>query len=46
VGAPNENDTEAYARGVAEESGFGVDEPLDLHDYACLRPILVAMIRV
>jgi hypothetical protein len=20
--------------------------PLDLHDYACLRPILVAMIRV
>ena len=43
---PNENDTEAYARCVAEESGFGVDEPLDLHDYACLRPILVAMIRV
>ena len=21
-------------------------EPLDLHDYACLRPILTAMIRV
>jgi hypothetical protein len=43
---PNENDTEAYARCVAEESGFGIDEPLDLHDYACLRPILTAMIRV
>jgi hypothetical protein len=27
-------------------SGFGIDEPLDLHDYACLRPILTAMIRV
>jgi hypothetical protein len=23
-----------------------IDEPLDLHDYTCLRPILVAMIRV
>ena len=43
---PNENDTEAYARCVAKESGFGIDEPLDLHDYACLRPILTAMIRV
>jgi hypothetical protein len=43
---PNENDTQAYARCVAEESGFGIDEPLDLHDYRCLRPILVAMIKV
>ena len=43
---PNENDTEAYARCVAKASGFGIDEPLDLHDYACLRPILTAMIRV
>jgi hypothetical protein len=43
---PNENDTEAYARCVAEESGFGIDEPLDLHDYRCLRPILTAMIRI
>jgi hypothetical protein len=25
---------------------LGIDEPLDLHDYACLRPILTAMIRV
>ena len=30
----NENDTEAYARCVAKASGFGIDEPLDLHDYA------------
>ena len=30
---PNENDTEAYARAVAKASGFGIDEPLDLHDY-------------
>ena len=43
---PNENDTEAYARAVAKASGFGIDEPLDLHDYACLKPILTAMIRV
>jgi hypothetical protein len=43
---PNENDTEAYARTVAKASGFGIDEPLDLHDYACLKPILTAMIRV
>ena len=43
---PNENDTEAYARCVAKESGFGIDEPLDLHDYPCLRPILTAMIRI
>ena len=43
---PNENDTEAYARCVAKASGFGIDEPLDLHDHACLRPILTAMIRV
>ena len=42
---PNENDTEAYARCVAKASGFGIDEPLDLHDHACLRPILTAMIR-
>ena len=35
---PNENDTEACARCVAKASGFGIDEPLDLHDYACLRP--------
>jgi hypothetical protein len=43
---PNQNDTEAYARCVAKASGFGIDEPPDLHDYACLRPILTAMIRV
>jgi hypothetical protein len=43
---PNENDTEAYARCVAKASGFGIDEPLDLHDYGCLKPILVAMIRI
>jgi hypothetical protein len=34
---PNENDTEAYGRAVAKASGFGIDEPLDLHDYACLK---------
>jgi hypothetical protein len=33
-------------RCVAKASGFEIDEPLDLHDYACLRPILTAMIRV
>jgi hypothetical protein len=43
---PNENETEAYALCVAKASGFDIDEPLDLHDYTCLRPILTAMIRV
>jgi hypothetical protein len=43
---PSENDTEAYARFVARASGIGIDEPLDLHDYRCLKPILTAMIRV
>jgi hypothetical protein len=38
---PNENDTEAYARTMAKASGFGIDEPIDLHDYACLKPILM-----
>lgn len=43
---PSENDTEAYARFVARASGIGIDEPLDLHDHKCLKPILTAMIRV
>ena len=42
---PNENDTKSYARRVAEESGFGIDMPLDLNDYVCLR-ILTATIRI
>ena len=43
---PSENDTEAYARVVVRTSGIGIDEPLDLHDHKCLKPILTAMIRV
>jgi hypothetical protein len=27
-------------------AAIGIDEPLDLHDYTCLKPILTAMIRV
>ena len=43
---PNENDTEAYARAVAKASSIGIDEPVDLHDCVCLKPILTAMIQV
>jgi hypothetical protein len=32
--------------GASKASGFGIDESLDLHDYRCLRPVLVAMIRI
>ena len=32
--------------GASPGSGFDIDEPLDLHDYACLRPVLTAMIRI
>jgi hypothetical protein len=31
---------------IIRASGIGINEPLDLHDYKCLKPILRAMIRV
>ncbi len=43
---PSENDTEAYIRFVAGESGFQPDQTLELHRYEHLKPVLVAMIRI
>ncbi|GAB4387207.1 hypothetical protein [Albidovulum sp.] len=43
---PSENDTEAYVRFVARESGFEPDQTLDFHRHGYLRPVLVAMIRM
>ncbi len=41
---PNENDTRSYIDSVAYKAGVGADEPLNLHDYATLRPIVESII--
>ena len=42
---PNENDTEAYVRAVAEAVGVSPDEPINTHDYKILKPLTLAIIR-
>jgi hypothetical protein len=42
---PNENDTGAYVRAVAASVGVGADDEIDVHDYAILRPLTLAIIR-
>lgn len=42
---PNENDTGAYVRSVAASVGVGADDEIDVHDYAILRPLTLAIIR-
>ncbi|MCX7366268.1 MAG: structural protein P5 [Alphaproteobacteria bacterium] len=42
---PTENDTGAYVRAVAASVGVGADEQIDVHDYAVLRPLTLAIIR-
>jgi hypothetical protein len=42
---PNENDTGAYVRAVAANVGVGADDEIDVHDYAILRPLTLAIIR-
>lgn len=42
---PRENDTGAYVTQVARAVGIGRDEPLDLHDWAVIRPMVEAIIR-
>ncbi len=42
---PNENDTGAYVRAVAASVGVGPDDEIDVHDYAILRPLTLAIIR-
>ena len=42
---PNENDTGAYVRAVAASVGVEPDDEIDVHDYAILRPLTLAIIR-
>ena len=42
---PNENDTGAYVRAVAASVGVGADEEIDVHEFAILRPLTLAIIR-
>lgn len=41
---PVENVTSAYVNHVADLTGFGTDDPLDLHTYAHLGPLVAAVI--
>ncbi|MES2711175.1 MAG: structural protein [Pseudomonadota bacterium] len=40
----NENNTSAYIAAVARRVGMGADDPVDLHRYAHLRPLVEAII--
>ena len=40
------NDTNRYASSVSSATGFGLDEPLDLHTIQHLKPLMQAMVRV
>lgn len=42
---PNENDTQAYINSVAQATGTGADQPIDLNDSRKLFPLLQAIIR-
>jgi hypothetical protein len=42
---PIENNTRAYVEAVCKASGFEADEPLDLHRYETLAPLVQAIIR-
>lgn len=40
----NENNTTSYIDDVSKRSGFGPDDPLDLHNYSVLVKLIKAMI--
>jgi hypothetical protein len=42
---PSENNTEAYVTAVASAAGVAASEPINFHDYECLRPMVEAIIR-
>ncbi|PQL04897.1 structural protein [Pantoea ananatis] len=42
---PNENDTQAYIRSVAQATGTDADKPIDLTDSSKLFPLLQAIIK-
>lgn len=41
----NENDTAAYISFAAEDTGFAADQPLDMHNYDNLKPLVLAIIK-
>ena len=41
----NENDTAAYIEAVSDETCFGADNPLDMHSYDDLKPLVLAIIK-
>jgi hypothetical protein len=41
----NENNTPAYVRAVAAQTGFDADQTLDLHSFAHMKPLVEAIIR-
>ncbi|NCC04320.1 MAG: structural protein P5 [Proteobacteria bacterium] len=41
----NENDTAAYISFATEDTGFAADQPLDMHNYDNLKPIVLAIIK-
>ncbi len=42
---PVENNTNAYVRAVAAQTGFDADHPLDMHRFDHLKPLLAAIIQ-
>lgn len=44
--AADQNHPASYAASVAKDTGFGLDETLDLHSYGHIKPVLVAMAKV
>lgn len=42
---PTENDTAAYVAAVAAQVGVAADQPIDVQDYAVLRPLVEAIAR-
>lgn len=44
--AADKNHPASYAASVAKDTGFGLDESLDLHSYGHIKPVLVAMAKV
>lgn len=40
---PNENDTGAYVQAVARRMGVTPDDPVNVHDYAVMRPLVEAI---
>lgn len=41
----SENNTAAYIASVAKETGFKTDQPLNMHDYGFLKPLVAAIIK-